>query len=73
MPSHLNVKGNKHADDPVLRGRLQHSNHMLPVVKAAAGTKGEDLRLEPMEEAEGLQVTSDVDSGGRGGGGGGRQ
>ena len=59
MPLHLDVKGNGHAD----QRPLQHPNNRVPLSKQRRVTEWEDLGLGPMEEAEGLQVTCDVDSG----------
>ena len=67
MPSHLDVKGNEHADDLVLQGRLQHPNNMLPLSKRQRVTEWEELGLKPTVEAEERQITSDEDSGGGGG------
>ena len=65
VPSLLDAKGNEHADDHAPHGHLQHPND---VRRRRRGTEWEDSGLELMEEAEGLRVASDVDSGGGGGG-----
>ena len=66
MPSHLDVKGKEHADDLALQGRLQHPNNMLPLSQRRRVHEWDNLGLESMAEAEGPQVTSNVDSGGGG-------